>query len=143
MPDIVHDFPIKSPAKKIFQAISTPRGLDIWWTKESSGQAKEGAEYKLWFGPENDWRAAVSRCLPEKEFELEVVDAHEDWLYTRIGFLLIESNGVTQVRFHHTGSPVANEHYRVSCYCWAMYLRLLKRYVEFGEIAQYEKRLDV
>ncbi|MCH8956850.1 SRPBCC domain-containing protein, partial [candidate division KSB1 bacterium] len=37
----------------------------------------------------------------------------------------------------------ANEHYRVSCYCWAMYLRLLKRYVEHGETVPYEDRLDV
>ncbi len=50
---------------------------------------------------------------------------------------------VTQVRFEHTGWPVANDHYRISNYCWAMYLRLLKRYVEAGEVVPYEKRLSV
>jgi hypothetical protein len=34
-------------------------------------------------------------------------------------------------------------HYRTSSFCWAMYLRLLKRYVEHGEVVPYEKRLDV
>jgi Activator of Hsp90 ATPase homolog 1-like protein len=32
---------------------------------------------------------------------------------------------------------------KISSYCWAMYLRILKRYVEFGEEVPYEKRLQV
>ena len=102
----------------------------------------EGAEYELWFGPEYDWRAVVSRCVPDAEFEFRITDAQEDWLETRVRFLLDEKDGVTQVRFQHTGWPEANEHYSVSCYCWAMYLRLLKRYVEQGELTPYEDRLD-
>jgi uncharacterized protein YndB with AHSA1/START domain len=30
----------------------------------------------------------------------------------------------------------------VSCYCWAMYLRVLRRYLEHGERVPYEGRLD-
>jgi hypothetical protein len=71
-----------------------------------------------------------------------LTEADEDWQGTRVGFLLDENDGGTQVRFHHTGWPAANEHYRVSCYCWAMYLRLLKRYVEHGEVVDYDVRLD-
>lgn len=143
MADIFNDFLIKAPARDVFRAVSTPAGLDKWWTKRSSGQTAEGAEYELWFGPENDWRAIVSDCVPDREFELEITRADKDWLGTRVGFDLDESEGVTQVRFHHTGWPESNEHYRISCYCWPMYLRLLRRFVEFGEIVPYEDRLDV
>ncbi|HET6891670.1 MAG TPA: SRPBCC domain-containing protein [Pyrinomonadaceae bacterium] len=142
MPDIVHNFPIKAPADQVFQAISTPTGLDTWWTNRASGEPKEGAKYELWFGPDYDWRAVVSRFVPQTEFELELTDAHQDWLGTRVGFLLEENNGTTHVRFHHTGWPEANDHYQGSCYCWAMYLRLLRRYVETGEVVPYENRLD-
>ena len=142
MADIFHYFPIKASAQKVFQAVSMPTGLDAWWTKRSSGRPEEGAEYELWFGPEYDWRAVVSRCVPNTEFELRVRTAQEDWRETRVGFLLEEKDGVTQVQFHHSGWPEANEHYRGSCYCWAMYLRLLKRYVEYGELVPYETRLD-
>jgi uncharacterized protein YndB with AHSA1/START domain len=142
MPDIVQDFPIKGFAKEVFEAIATPAGLDTWWTKRSSGRPELGAEYQLWFGPEYDWRAVVSQCVPDREFELKLTRAQEDWSGTQVGFSLNESNGTTQIRFHHVGWPVSNEHYRVSCYCWAMYLRLLKRYVEQGEVVPYEKRLD-
>lgn len=142
MPDVFQDFPIKAPVRRVFDAVATPAGLDAWWTKSASGRPEEGAEYKLGFGPGFEWRARVIRCIPNEEFELELTEADGDWQGTRMGFLLDENDGATQVRFHHTGWPVANEHYRVSCYCWAMYLRLLRRYVEHGEIVEYEVRLD-
>jgi hypothetical protein len=55
MPDIFHDFPIEVSPDRVFEAISTPRGLDAWWTKKSSGRPAEGGEYELWFGPQYDW----------------------------------------------------------------------------------------
>ena len=143
MADIFNHFPIQASVKKVFQAVSTPAGLDTWWTKSSSGQAEEGGKYELGFGPGYDWRAVVSRSVPDKEFELEIVSADDDWRGTRVGFFLDEDAGVTQVRFHHTGWPESNDHYRVSCYCWPMYLRLLRRQVEHGEVVPYEDRLDV
>lgn len=142
MADVFQDFPIKGSARQVFEAVSTPAGLDAWWSQKSSGQAEEGAEYKLGFGDGYEWVAKVSRFNPDTEFEFELTSADADWQGTRVGFLLEENNGVTQVRFHHTGWPVANEHYRVSCHCWALYLRLLRRYVERDEIVDYENRLD-
>lgn len=126
----------------VFEAVSTPAGLDAWWTKRSSGRPVEGAEYELWFGPEYDWRAVVYQCVPAAEFGLEMTRADDDWRGTRLHFELQERGGVTQVHFQHSDWPQANEHYRVSCFCWAMYLRLLKRYVERGEIVRYEDRLE-
>lgn len=142
MADIVHDFPVKGTIEKVFQAVSTSSGLDAWWTKRSSGEPKLGASYNLWFGPFYDWQAVVSRYVPQAEFELELTAAQEDWLGTRVGFTLEVKAGITEVHFHHLGWPDANAHYRGSCYCWAMYLRLLKRYVERGELVPYEDRLE-
>lgn len=142
MADIFQHFPIKATAGQVFEAVSTPAGLDAWWTQSSSGQPGGGAEYKLGFGPGYDWLAKVSRWVPGTGFELELIEADEDWRVTRLGFTLEENEGVTQVRFHHMGWPESNEHYRVSCYCWAMYLRLLRRYVELGEVVEYDVRLD-
>ena len=66
-----------------------------------------------------------------------------DWLGSRVGFRLDVKNEMTWVEFYHNGWPESNEHYRISCYCWAMYLRILKRNLEHGETVAYEKRLDV
>jgi uncharacterized protein YndB with AHSA1/START domain len=143
MPDIYHDFPIKAQVDRVFQAVSTTSGLDQWWTKRSEGRPAPGEAYVLWFGPKFDWRARVSKCVADSDFELEVVTADKDWVGTRVGFHLESRGGVTQVRFHHTGWASPNEHWRISCYCWAMYLRILRRYLEHGEEVPYEKRLDV
>ncbi len=142
MVDIHHRFTVKTSPEEIFQAVSTPAGLDTWWTLTSSGEPAQGAEYELGFGPGYDWRAVVSRYVPGSEIEFEMTSAQEDWQATRVGFLLEGKEGVTEVRFHHLGWPRANAHYESSCYCWAMYLRLLKRYVEHGEVVPYEGRLD-
>jgi uncharacterized protein YndB with AHSA1/START domain len=139
MPDIFQHFQIHGPAAKVFDAITTPHGLDTWWTKTSS---LDGNDYALGFGPGYDWRARVTRSAPGREFEIQLGDDDPDWARTRVGFALDENNGTTNVRFHHTGWPESNEHYRISCYCWAMYLRLLKRYVELGEVVPYENRLE-
>jgi len=47
------------------------------------------------------------------------------------------------VHFYHKGSPSVNAHYRVSCHRWALYLRILRRYLEHGEFVPYADRLDV
>ena len=143
MPDIFYNFPIKGSAQDVFAAISTPEGLDSWWSKTCDAEPAHDAEYKFGFGPGYDWRATTSRWSPNAEFELTLTEADGDWSGTRVGFKLKESAGVTEVSFHHLAWPQANEHYRISCFCWAMYLRLLKRYVEFGEVVPYEDRLDV
>jgi hypothetical protein len=85
-----------------------------------------------------NWSAIASRWTPDSEFELQLSEADDDWRGTQIGFRLTENDGVTEVSFQHLGWPEANEHYQISCFCWAMYLRLLKRYVEFGEVVPYE-----
>jgi hypothetical protein len=67
--------------------------------------------------------------------------ANPNWKGTRVGFCL-HGEQTTNVRFYHTGWPMANEHWRISCYCRAMYLRILRRYLEHGESVPYETRLD-
>jgi len=143
MADIVHDFPINVPAAAVFDAVSTPAGLDRWWTKIAAGEPKPGAAYELGFGPGYDWLAAVTKCVPESAFELRMTRADSDWTGTHVGFELTPGPGSTQVRFYHRGWPHANEHYRISNFCWAMYLRILKRALEHGESVPYEARLDV
>ena len=143
MPDIFQDFPINTTPDRVFQGVSSPDGLDQWWTLRSAGRASGGAEYELGFGPEYEWRAKVTRCVPGAEFELEMTRADADWTGTRVGFRLSPRPSGTWVQFWHTGWPESNEHYRVSCHCWAMYLRVLRRHLEHGEVVPYSDRLDV
>jgi hypothetical protein len=49
--------------------------------------------------------------------------------------------GATRVRFSHTGWAEEGEPFRISSYCWAMLLRLLKVYVERGEVMPHHERV--
>ncbi len=140
MADILHQFLIKAPAQQVYQAMATPAGLDAWWTKRCVGEPAEGAEYEFWFGPEFDWRGVVTRCALNQELEWKITSADTDWEGTRVGFRLQEQAGVTAVNFYHRDWQTENDHFRISSYCWASYLRLLKRHVEYGETVEYEKR---
>ena len=86
MTDIFNDFPIRAPQGDVFRAVSTPAGLDAWWTKTSAGTPAPGAEYDLGFGAGYEWRASVTKCVPGSEFELQLIKADQDWLGTRVGF---------------------------------------------------------
>lgn len=143
MADIFHYFIIKAPLKKVFENISTPQGFDTWWSKSSTGIAAPGEIFEFDFGPGYQWAAIVSKLIPDKEFELTMTKSDEDWTNSQLGFRLEEKNDAVEVQFYHTGWKEDNEHYRISNYCWAMYLRVLKRYLEFGEMVDYEERLSV
>lgn len=142
MPDILQDFPIRVPPSRVFDGVSQPALLDRWWTLRSSGQPEVGAEYQLDFGPGYRWHAVVTMAQPGTAFELRLTDADQDWTNTVVGFALSPSASGTDVRFHHRGWPEANAHYRTSCHCWALYLRILRRHLEAGEVVPYARRLE-
>jgi len=142
MPDILHDFPIAAPADRVFAAVATPEGLDEWWTLGCEGAPSVGASWRLDFGPGYVWTADVRVLDLNRAIEWEMLDADADWRGTRVGFELEPAGTRTQVRFRHTGWREANDHFRSTSFCWAMYLRVLKRFVELGEHTAYEVRLD-
>lgn len=144
MPEILLDFPVAAPPATVYAAISSPAGLDRWWTLTSAGEPREGAEYALGFGPEYQWTARVTRCAADEEFELELTGAMPDWAGTRVGFQLAATeSGGTRVHFWHAGWAEAGAHFRTSAFCWAMYLRIMKLGIEQGLRVPYERRLTV
>ena len=99
MADIFHNLQINSSVEKVFNAISTPDGLNEWWTAKASGIPKLDSEYVLWFGPEYDWRADVSKFEPLTMFELHIRNNDVDWNNSTVGFELTPVNGKVNVQF--------------------------------------------
>lgn len=143
MADIFHTLYVNADREKLFSAISTPEGLNEWWTKSSEGSAILGSVWKLHFGSGYDWEAVVTICEPMKSFELQITSADTEWVNCKVGFKLLENDEVTALEFYNSGWKSAEDHFKISSYCWAMYLRILKRYVEFGEHVPYGSRLEV
>ncbi len=67
----------------------------------------------------------------------------DDWIGTHVGFDLSPADGGTKVRFHHRGWATQSGHFRISSYCWAQLLHLLKRWVEAGEVLPHAQRAEL
>jgi uncharacterized protein YndB with AHSA1/START domain len=139
--DIIHYFQVSSPIESVYQAISTPSGISKWWSLDTKGHSELGGLLELDFGPGYQWQAQVTQMVPPHEFELTLIKADDDWLDTTVSFQLSTTSNGTEVRFSHQGWKTASDHYYISNYCWAMYLRIMKRYVEHGETVDYNQRL--
>ena len=141
MADILHNVYIYASIKQVFQSISTGEEIAKWWAKRSTGVAIKGNIFNLYFTDEYDWNAELIEVTENLKCEWKMIKADDDWLNTQFGFQLSERQGVTVVEFHHTGWLKTNEHFKRTSYCWAMYLQLLKTYVETGEITLFEDRI--
>ena len=140
MADILHDLTILAAPGAVCDAVTSPMGLASWWTRRSAGEPKLGASYQFYFSPEHDWRGVVKRFEQDRLIEWEITNADADWSGTRVGFELTGEGAATRVSFRHTGWREANAHFRDTSFGWATYLRLLKRYIEHGEMVAYEER---
>ena len=74
---------------------------------------------------------------------LEITAADEGWTGTKVKFFLTRKGDSTDLQFEHTGWKETNDHFRVSSYCWAKYLRLLKKFIEEGVIVPYDERQNL
>jgi len=142
MHDILHDFFIEAKPIVVYKSISTSSGLNKWWTLDAEGIPENGALYKFYFGPKFNWKGKVTTCIPSKSIEWEMIECDLDWNNTKVGFNLADKDGGTFVNFYHKNWPSKNEHFRQSSYCWATYLRLLKRHIEHGEFVPYDHRIS-
>lgn len=142
MHQILHELDIEAPAAEVFDAFATSDGLDAWWTRGSSGQPKAGEEYRFYFGPDYDWRGRVHRLKPGLLIEWEITKADRDWVGTLVAAEVEDLGNRTRLRFRHSGWVEANEHFRQTSYCWALYLRILRRFLEQGIFVPYHARYD-
>lgn len=140
MADIYHDLWIKASSSKVFEAISRPKSIDSWWTNRCEGHIEKGATYRFYFSMEYDWYAQVEHLEIDKHISWTMTQSDHDWNGTTLGFILSEENGLVHVQFSHKSWKEINIHFRRTSYCWAMYLRLLKRFIEEGEVIQFDQR---
>ncbi|MCL9804353.1 SRPBCC domain-containing protein [Flavobacterium amniphilum] len=141
MPTIYHDFTINSSPERVFETVSTPYGLDNWWTQRSSGKQEIGSVFNLFFTEEYNWFAEVSVLKHNEQIEFTMVKAMADWLPTSFGFILKEEQrGITTVEFYHKNWDSVSKEYRVASFCWANLLRQMKQYLEEGIITPFNER---
>src|SRR5260370_36833733 len=139
--DIINELEIETTAEKLFEALSTGKGICAWWTKAKT-QAKVGGINEFAF---RDGAAATFRgekLGPGKAVAWSAVQVPPDWNGTQVLFELSsgKKGGPVTLRFGHTGFKTMTPLVAFSSYAWARYLRSLKLYLETGKARGLPRR---
>jgi len=128
--DINHQVGIKASPEKIYEALTTNKGLSEWWTNDTSGAGEVGSVIEFRFNGEGP-DFTVSELIPNETVKWRHSGCMpEAWTGTEITFKLRVDKEQTFVRFTQSNW---NESTDFMAHCstkWAVFLISLKSYLE-------------
>jgi uncharacterized protein YndB with AHSA1/START domain len=127
MTDIIHRIGIAAEPMRVFEALTTVKGISAWWSSDTHGEASEGGAFQF-----RSHRFPVLHADPSL-VKWSYSGPVEDWVGTEIVFRLEWRDGQTFVMFGHNGWREANEMMGHCSTKWATFLLSLKDLVEKGE----------
>jgi len=130
MPDIRHLLFIKSTPEKIYNAVTTQKGIASWWSEHNNAKARVGSVYRISFGGNYFKEIKVVELVPGKKVVWEILDATPEWLNTQVVFDISMGNESAELRFSHAGWKKQTDMFAQCSYHWGIYLGNLKTYVE-------------
>jgi uncharacterized protein YndB with AHSA1/START domain len=138
MVDIIHRVGIKAPVQKVYQALSTTKGISGWWTEQVSGVSQIGEIITVQFlstgGDEiGSMQMEVKALDPGKKVHWTFLAGPEEWIGTDVIFELHEEGDYTIVLFAHRNW---REQVEFTAHCsmkWGIFMLSLKEFVETGK----------
>jgi uncharacterized protein YndB with AHSA1/START domain len=130
---IVHKLLIKSPASKIYQALTTQQGLAGWWTPQTKAKPEVGSTCTFAFGPDYFKEMEVLELVPDNKVKWKCTKGYEEWIETTVTFELRPHEKGTVLFFRHDGWKEQTEEFAGCSFDWAIFLRSLKFLCETGK----------
>jgi uncharacterized protein YndB with AHSA1/START domain len=132
---LMHMVLIDADANKIYEALSTTKGLASFWTVDSHAEPREGSIAKFGFhGPV--LQVKVDELEPGKRVRWSTHDGFDAWKGTTVTWdIKPAKDGGSEVWFTHEGWPKelpANDLASVN-YTWGRVVGRLKKYAETGK----------
>jgi uncharacterized protein YndB with AHSA1/START domain len=140
MADILHRVSIAAPPGEVHDLVSTPEGIEQWWTGRPVGGEPTVGEQLLLYFSRGDSPSAVMEVVSDTPEAVvwRCVDGPADWLETRITFSLKPaSDGGTTLLFEHAGWREPNEFMGGCATNWGSYLTSLKSGAEGNGYGAY------
>ncbi len=119
---IKHLFHINTSREKVFEAISTIKGLSNWWTTETIGEASLKGIIQFRFANAGGPDMQVVVVESNSKLVWECVESNHGWKGHVFTFLLDENEGKTRVRFSHEGWKEQDDFYAICCFTWGRYM---------------------
>ena len=130
MPDIRHLVFIKSTPEKIYEAITTEKGIASWWSVHNNARPQTGSVYRISFGGDYYKEIKITELVPNKKVVWEVLEAHPEWLNTKVSFEISREKDTAELRFNHSGWKDYTDMFAQCNHHWGVYLENLKTYTE-------------
>lgn len=127
---------IKAPREKVYQALTTNRGIAGWWTVRVQGEQEEGGTLRLEFeGTRHIIEMYVEElCDPELVvWECLTHNFFSEWPSTKVRFMLkAEPKDFCKLSFEHIGLKKNCECYGDCSLGWDHFLISLASFCESG-----------
>jgi uncharacterized protein YndB with AHSA1/START domain len=143
MVDILHRVEVKASAADTYAALSTREGLAGWWTADATGDFNVGGVIAFRFGKLGGFDMKIVELDPARRVLWQVVGGPEEWIGTKVSFVLNQDDDATAIRFKHEGwkEPVEFMHHCSTK--WALFLMSIKSLVETGKGAPYPNDIHI
>jgi uncharacterized protein YndB with AHSA1/START domain len=130
--DIVHVVEIQTTPERLYEAVTTQKGLAGWWTRDTKAEPRVGAVNGFGFSGKMSFRLKVEKLEPGKRVVWSSVQGPPDWTGTEIAFDIAPSPAGATLRFTHAGFASTGGGFGVYSYSWAQFLRSLRLLLETG-----------
>jgi uncharacterized protein YndB with AHSA1/START domain len=141
---------IKSPIKKVYEAISTQQGVAGWWTQEVEMDTRVGGVMTVRFDGGTYVTMKIRAATDNQEvmwgctsqyFKIKGTPRTDEWVGTTIRFHLEDGgDGTTTLIFTHEGLTSALYCYQECVAGWDYFLASLKSYLEERKGTPYIKK---
>jgi uncharacterized protein YndB with AHSA1/START domain len=130
MPDIRHLVFIHSTPEKIYEAITTQKGIAAWWSIQNNAKPEAGSIYRIYFGGEYYKEIKVAELVEGKKVTWDILHADKEWLNTKVTFDISSGKNHIELRFNHSGWKDYTDLFAQCNHHWGVYLENLKDYTE-------------
>lgn len=131
---------IDCPEEKIFEALTTSKGLAATWTQVCKVENKVGGLAEFGFGDEPLTRFTITELEPHKKISWHCFESDPEWKGTTVTFEIYKQGSETAVKLIHSGWSAVTEYFRWCNYNWAFFLYSLKQYLEEGKGIPFQER---
>lgn len=131
MPDLNHEVEINASPEKVYDAITTQKGLRSWWTGDSVAEPRVGSVAEFGFYKRAIlFRMRIDVLTPGKRVVWACLGDHDEWKGTHLTWDISQKDGKSTLRFVHGGWRAASG-FSASCNStWGELMYRLKDYAE-------------
>lgn len=137
MADIIHRIGIKASAAKVYEALSTARGVAGWWTRDTTASAPVGGTVTVRFHRDgqqlDEMDFEMTRLEPDREVVWRILTGPPEWVGTDVTFRLVPDGDMTILSFGHRNWKEPVEFMAHCSMKWAVFMLSLRELVETGE----------